>query len=106
MASRKPDDSRGMRLDAYLARAGLASRKEARGLIRRGGVRVDGEICRDAQRRITSEGVSLGDQTVDSPALQTDFLLHKPTGRTSWLPSDKPRRRVSQQGCTSMPATA
>jgi 16S rRNA pseudouridine516 synthase len=69
-----------MRLDAYLARAGLASRKEARGLIRRGAVHVDGEECRDSQRRITTEKVSLGDSVVDSPAEQTDFLVHKPVG--------------------------
>jgi len=69
-----------MRLDAYLARAGLASRREARGLIRRGEVYVDGEICRDAARRIGSESVVLGGQNVDSPADIRDFLLHKPVG--------------------------
>jgi 16S rRNA pseudouridine516 synthase len=69
-----------MRLDAYLARAGLASRREARGLIRRGEVCVDGEICRDRARRITSESVALGEQAVDSPAVVQDFLLHKPVG--------------------------
>lgn len=69
-----------MRLDAYLARAGLASRREAGGLIRRGEVRVDGEICRDAARQIGSESVVLGEQVVDSPAAVRDFLLHKPVG--------------------------
>jgi len=69
-----------MRLDAYLARAGMASRKEARGLIRRGAVGVDGEVCRDAQRRITNERVTLGESAVESPAECTDFLVHKPIG--------------------------
>ncbi len=69
-----------MRLDAYLARAGLASRREARGLIRRGEVYVDGEICRDTARRIGSESVVLGGQNVGSPADFRDFLLHKPVG--------------------------
>lgn len=69
-----------MRLDAYLSRAGLASRKEARGLIRRGAVQVDGEVCCDGQRRITSERVTLGDSAIESPAEQTDFLMHKPIG--------------------------
>ena len=50
-----------MRLDAYLARAGLASRRESRMLIRRGAVWVDGEICRDAARRIHGEEVVVGD---------------------------------------------
>jgi 16S rRNA pseudouridine516 synthase len=71
---------RGMRLDVYLARAGLASRKEARGLIRRGRVTVDGEVCRDSARRIGAEAVALGETAVASPATQTDFLMHKPVG--------------------------
>ena len=53
MAPSDSDERSGMRLDAYLARAGLASRKEARGLIRRGAVTVDGEICRDGSRHVT-----------------------------------------------------
>lgn len=70
-----------MRLDAYLARAGLASRREARGLIRRGAVTVAGEVCRDGARRIAEgEIVSLQEQTVESPAEVRDFLLHKPVG--------------------------
>jgi len=69
-----------MRLDAYLARAGLASRREARGLIRRGKVCVDGKICRDVARQIGSESVVLGERVIDSPAAVQDFLLHKPVG--------------------------
>ncbi len=80
MRDRDSAEVRGLRLDAYLARAGLASRREARGLIRRGKVRVDGETCRDAQRRIGSERVTIGEAEVESPALQTDFLLNKPAG--------------------------
>jgi len=69
-----------MRLDAYLARAGLASRREARGLIRRGAVVVDGEVCRNAARQITAEAVCLGDTPVESPETTRDFILNKPAG--------------------------
>ena len=41
------DAGRGPRLDAYLSRAGLASRKEARRLVGRGDVCVDGVECGD-----------------------------------------------------------
>lgn len=76
----KPKKSVAIRLDAYLARAGLASRREARGLIRRGAVRVDGLICRDGARRIETESVIVGDESIESPSLVRDFLLHKPVG--------------------------
>ena len=69
-----------MRLDACLARAGLASRRQARDMIRRGRVSVDGEVCRDAARRIVSETVRLDGRAVGSPALIEDFILHKPEG--------------------------
>ena len=69
-----------MRLDAYLARAGLASRREARQLIRRGAVCVDAEICRDPGRGIEDEAVTLDANRVDSPATLRDFVLHKPVG--------------------------
>lgn len=72
---------RAPRLDAYLSRAGLASRKQARGLVRRGAVTVDGEICRDGSRRIGSqERVHLEGVLVASPVEAIDLLLHKPTG--------------------------
>jgi 16S rRNA pseudouridine516 synthase len=80
MTSSNTTPSRGMRLDAYLARAGLASRKEARGLIRRGAVFVDGEPCLDTARRITGESVVVGEQSIESPAAVRDFILHKPVG--------------------------
>ncbi len=80
MSASKSTSSRGLRLDAYLSRAGLASRREARILIRKSQVCVDGEVCRDAARRIYSEIVTLGDETVESPAAHVDFLMHKPIG--------------------------
>ncbi len=80
MSTRRSSDSRGLRLDAYLARAGLASRREARRLIRRGGVRVDGVVCRESERRISAERVSLDHRTVPSPTVPLDLILHKPRG--------------------------
>ena len=80
MVSSKSAKSPGMRLDAYLARAGLASRREARSLIRGGSVVVDGEVCRDSARRIDDERVVARDEVIESPARVRDFILHKPVG--------------------------
>ena len=74
------EEGRGPRLDGYLSRAGLASRKQARALIKQGRVTVAGEICRDASRRIEGETVALDDAPVDSPVERADFLMHKPVG--------------------------
>ncbi len=80
MGSSKSGTKGVMRLDAYLARAGLASRREARALIRRGAVSVDGEVCREAARPIGEEPVTLDGEPVESPTALRDFVLHKPTG--------------------------
>jgi len=80
MTSSNSTSERGMRLDAYLARAGFASRKAARGLIRRGAVLVDGEACLDSAKRITNERVMVGEETLESPAEVRDFILNKPVG--------------------------
>ncbi|MCR9097302.1 MAG: rRNA pseudouridine synthase [bacterium] len=71
---------RGPRLDGFLSRAGLASRKQARALIKQGRVTVDGEVCRDASRRIGDEVVALDEAPVESPVSRADFLMHKPVG--------------------------
>ena len=72
--------ARGPRLDGYLSRAGLASRQEARALIKQGRVRVDGQVCRDGSRRIGDERVALDEVAVDSPVVRADFVMHKPVG--------------------------
>jgi 16S rRNA pseudouridine516 synthase len=80
MGKAKTKVESGMRLDAYLARAGLASRREARALIRRGEVCVAGEVCRDSARQVTDQEVRLGDEIVASPRIHRDYILHKPVG--------------------------
>lgn len=70
-----------MRLDAYLSRAGLASRREARALVRQGRVRVEGVVCREPERRIAGERVELDEAGVAGPETAVrDFVLNKPVG--------------------------
>jgi 23S rRNA pseudouridine2605 synthase len=68
-----------VRLNAYLARAGVASRRGAEELIRAGRVRVNGEEAGlvtfvDAGDRVELDGVEL------TPEPLVYVLLHKPTG--------------------------
>jgi len=72
-----------VRLDAFLARAGLGSRKDVRGLLRRGRVTVDGEVCKDASRLLPREGappVVVDGEPVEALPDTLHLLLHKPVG--------------------------
>jgi 23S rRNA pseudouridine2605 synthase len=69
----------GMRLNAYLARAGLASRRGAEELIRAGRVRVNGEKAGLAMFVDPGDRVEVDGRRVEPEALAY-VLLHKPAG--------------------------
>lgn len=70
-----------LRLDKILADTGRWSRREAKELIRRGRVRVDGSPARSGEEKYEAEGLDL---TVDGEAVfhreYTYLMLHKPAG--------------------------
>ncbi|TMJ98304.1 MAG: rRNA pseudouridine synthase [Actinobacteria bacterium] len=68
-----------MRLNAYLARAGVASRRGAEELIRSGRVRVNGEVAGLATFVERDDTVELDGQPV-APEPLAYVLLHKPAG--------------------------
>src|SRR5688500_5462043 len=68
-----------MRLNAYLARAGIASRRGADDLIRAGRVRVNGEVAGLATFVERSDRVEVDGRPVEPEPL-TYVLLNKPSG--------------------------
>ncbi|MBA2535861.1 MAG: rRNA pseudouridine synthase [Actinobacteria bacterium] len=68
-----------MRLNAYLARAGLASRRGADELIRAGRVRVNGDVAGLATFVSASDRVEVDGRPIDPEPLAY-VLLHKPAG--------------------------
>jgi 23S rRNA pseudouridine2605 synthase len=68
-----------MRLNAYLARAGVASRRGAEELIRAGRVRVNGEVAGLATFVEPHDAVEVDGSAVEAEPL-TYVLLHKPAG--------------------------
>ena len=68
-----------MRLNAYLARAGVASRRGAEDLIRAGRVRVNGEVAGLATFVEPRDTVELDGSPIEPEPL-TYVLLHKPAG--------------------------
>jgi 23S rRNA pseudouridine2605 synthase len=70
-----------MRLQKYLAHAGVASRRAAERLIAEGRVTVGGEPVRDPARDVSeADDVRFDGQAVRPPAETVHLMLHKPEG--------------------------
>jgi 23S rRNA pseudouridine2605 synthase len=80
-----------VRLQKYLSRAGVASRRGAESLIRDGRVRVNGEVAREMGVKVTEADRVEVDGRVVEPESPTWILLHKPTGYVTTR--DDPRGR-------------
>ena len=82
-----------VRLNAYLARAGVASRRGADELIRAGRVRVNGEIAGLATVVEGGDEVELDGERLEPEGLSY-VLLHKPSGVVSTARDPQRRRTV------------
>lgn len=70
---------RVMRLDYFVAHATGLTRSQARQLISRGAVRVDGHVRARANQKLTDETVYLDDAPLSLPG-ERYLMLNKPTG--------------------------
>jgi len=72
-----------MRLDRYLANAGLGTRKEVKKLIRDGRIRIDTEIAKDFSRQVDfNNAIFLDNQRINYKEFYY-ILLNKPQGYIS-----------------------
>ncbi len=73
-----------MRLANLLARAGVASRRAAEGIVVAGRVTVDGEVVRDPAREVSqTQAVAVDGEAVALAAEPVVFAVHKPPGVVS-----------------------
>ena len=80
MQPRKVRRDEGIRLNRYLARAGVASRRAADELIANGSVRVNGQMVRELGTVVAASDVVTVDGLRVRPEACTYLLLHKPLG--------------------------
>lgn len=83
-----------MRLQAFLARAGVASRRKAEALIRQGRVRVNGKVAVLGQKVGPGDLVEVDGKRVELPQERVVLALHKPKGYTTTRHDPHARRTV------------
>lgn len=83
-----------MRLNAYLARAGAASRRGADELIKAERVKVNGQVGQLNSEVSDIDKVELDGKEIRAQNLR-HILLYKPTGYVTTLKDEKGRRKVS-----------
>ncbi|MGI6374576.1 MAG: pseudouridine synthase [Anaerolineae bacterium] len=92
-----PDASGGERLNRFLARCGVASRRACDGLIAAGRVRVNGDMVNTLGTRIDPESdqVEVDGTVVRPPTAYRYYLLYKPVGYVTTA-ADPHAERIAQ----------
>ncbi len=82
--TRRFEEAEPQRINKWLGQSGVCSRREAEGLIERGLVSIDGEVVKDAGRKIQpGQTLVLSDGEGAAPL---SVVLHKPMGIVSAQP--------------------
>ncbi len=82
------------RLQRFLARAGIASRRKSEELITAGRVTVDGVVAVLGQKVAPGQRVALDGTTVAARTEHRTFALHKPAGVVTTAADERGRRTV------------
>ncbi len=84
------------RLQKFLARAGVASRRHAEALIQAGRVQVNGQVLTQLGTKIhpAKDVVQVDGRVVQAPASQVYLLLHKPVGVVTTASDPQGRQTV------------
>jgi 23S rRNA pseudouridine2605 synthase len=88
------------RLPKFLSRAGVASRRQAEGLILEGKVKVNGRVVTELGVKIDpdKDRVQVEGKRVRLPSAPVTFMLHKPYGYVSTTEDPQGRRTVMDLG--------
>ena len=85
--TRTYDEAEPQRVNRWLAKSGVCSRREAEGLIGRGLVSIDGETIADVGRKILpGQTLTLADDATADLGAALTLMIHKPVGIVSSQP--------------------
>ena len=86
-----------MRINKYIAQAGIASRRKADQLIMSGNVKVNGAVMKEPGYDVAdSDKVEVNGRLLGSPAKLEYVLINKPTGMVTTVSDDKDRLTVME----------
>lgn len=98
------DWSEGERIAKYLARAGVASRREVERLIEEGKVTVDGKKLTSPAFKVTGkELIRVGRRTISAPEATRLWRYHKPSGLIATNSDPEGRRTIFDELPRSLP---
>ena len=93
--SQKPTPPAGERIAKVIARAGIASRREAEKLIETGRVTVNGEVITRAALNVTpADKIVVNGKPLDAPEPARLWLYHKPTGLVTTTRDEQGRATI------------
>ena len=94
----------GERIAKYLARAGIASRREIERMIEAGEVSVNGKTLTSAAFKVTGrETIKVGRRTVEAPDGTRLWRYHKPSGLITTTDDPAGRRTIFDELPKSLP---
>ena len=100
------DWSEGERIAKYLARAGVASRREAEAMIERGEVRINGRKLTTPAFKVTGrEDIRVNDKPVKAHEPVRVWRYHKPSGLITTTSDPEGRRTIFEELPKALPRT-
>jgi 23S rRNA pseudouridine2605 synthase len=100
------DWQEGERIAKYLARAGIASRREAEAMIERGEVRINGRKLTTPAFKVTgNEDIRVNDKPVKAHEPVRVWRYHKPSGLITTTADPEGRRTIFEELPKSLPRT-
>ena len=101
-----PDWNDGERIAKYLARAGIASRREAEAMIERGEVRINGRKLTTPAFKVTGrEDIRVNGKRVKAHEPVRVWRYHKPAGLITTTSDPEGRRPIIDELPTALPRT-